>query len=150
MVWDAAGARSALVEEPTKRGDLHVQIAIFDDRSGPYGSDEIIPRHELRCSTNQHAENVERARADRNRHETAALVAPEQRAGLPVETEGLEQEDAVHGERPHPVAHPDVSKFIEIYNFLFDSHSPLLAREVRSGRSAVASSRLVSPKGEST
>src|ERR1700730_7386821 len=96
---DQASIGPALIENPAKCGDLHVQIGVLDRRRRPYGSHELVPRYEVSCSSNQHTENVERPRADRHRHEDAALVTPEQGAGPPVETEALEQEDATLGKR---------------------------------------------------
>jgi hypothetical protein len=81
---DASAFQSPVIEEPAERRDLHVQIVVLDHRRRPDGSDDLVPRDEIPCPPDQHAENGERARADRHRHENTALVTPEQAA--PIET----------------------------------------------------------------
>jgi hypothetical protein len=98
---DAAAPGSPLVEDPPKRGDLHVEIGVLDRRDRPYGGHERVPQDEASCAVEKHVENVEGARADRHRHESIGLVTPEQNAGPPVETEALELEDATLGKRLH-------------------------------------------------
>jgi hypothetical protein len=85
---------------------------VLDHRRRPDGRDDLVPRDEIPCPPDQHAENVERARADRHRHKNTALVAPEQAA--PVKAEAFEQENVTHGERvPACALHarPSLRKF---------------------------------------
>jgi hypothetical protein len=130
---DAAPPGSPLVEYPPERSDLHVQIVVADCRQGPYGGDYLIPRDEISCSLDEHTEDVERTRADPNRHESAAVLAPEQDAGAPVETKTLEEEHTTICEPAHTTTlSPNVLKFSGIYNFLFRAYSALPSSSIRS------------------
>ena len=81
-------------------------VAVFDGRRRPYGSHELVSRYEVAGSSDQHVENLEGARADRDRYEFTGCVAPAQRAGLPVEPEALEQEDVTASKRVHASSRP--------------------------------------------
>ena len=70
---------------PAKRGDLDVQIAVFDGRSRPNRGDEIGPRDDLPRPIGQHAQNAERARTHHQRSENTVLVLSEQDTSAPVE-----------------------------------------------------------------
>jgi hypothetical protein len=94
---NATTFQSPVIKEPAERRDLYVQIVVLDHRRRPDRSNDLVPRDEFPCPPDQHAEKVKRARADRQRHEKTALVAPEQAA--PVEKEAFELETIVHGER---------------------------------------------------
>jgi len=99
---DATALQLPVIKEPAERRDLQVKIVVLDHYRRPDESDDLVPRQEFPCSPDQHAENVERARADRDRHEDTALVAPGQAA--PIETKPFELENIVHGERVPPCA----------------------------------------------
>src|SRR6202043_238345 len=75
---DAAALGAPVIEDAAQRGDLHVQVAVFDRGSRPDGLDDLGSRYEIPWPLDQHAENVERARTDRNRSENTALIAPKQ------------------------------------------------------------------------
>src|ERR1700738_2812034 len=96
---DAAAVRSA-VEHPAERRYLHRQVAVLDDGPRPDGGDDLVLRDDLPHPLDQHAENVERARPDRDRGEATAVIAPGQ-AAAPVEAEVLEQENVRRSERLH-------------------------------------------------
>src|ERR1700730_8400482 len=85
---DAAPARSSAIEHTAERRYLHRQVAVLDDGPRPDGGDDLVLRDDLPRPLDQHAQNVERARPDRDRDETAALIAPKQ-ATSPVEEEVL-------------------------------------------------------------
>src|SRR6516162_11803456 len=89
---DAATVRSPSIEDPAKRRGLHSQITVVDHGLGPHGGEEVVFRDDLTGPLDQHTENVERARADRDRDKRAIIIAPKQTAS-PVEAEVLEQEN---------------------------------------------------------
>jgi hypothetical protein len=66
----------------------------------------------------QYAENVERARADRHRNKSTALVAPVQTTAGPVETEAFEPENVVHSQRVPACALHALPNFLIIYHNL--------------------------------
>jgi hypothetical protein len=107
--------RSPVIEDPAKRRDLHAQIAVLNHSRWPDGSDDLAPRHEIAGPPDQHAENIERARADRHRRENAALVAPVQIAAGSVETEAFEPENVVHRERVPVCTYHALPNFLKIY-----------------------------------
>jgi hypothetical protein len=92
---DAAGYRLAAIENPANSGNLHVQIVVVDHRLRPSRGDDLVPRNEIPCMADQHAENIERPRTDRHRGKDAIFTALEQPAGAPVEAKPFEQEDVV-------------------------------------------------------
>ena len=81
---------SPFIKNPTKRRDLHVQVAVFDRRSRPDGGYDLGPRNELPWPLDQHAENVERGRTHRQRSENSAFIPQGQDATAWVEAEPLE------------------------------------------------------------
>src|SRR5271157_5805955 len=88
----------------------------------------ISSRDEIPRPPDQHAENVERPRADRHRHENTALVAPEH--AVPVETEAREPENIVRGGRAHASRAPRISAILsEFITF----YTGLIARSVEQG-----------------
>jgi len=97
---DAASPGSCLVEDPADCGNLHVQIGVLDRRGRPDGSHQLVPQYKVSGPVEKHVENVKGTRADSHRHESTGLVTPEQNAGLPVEPEVLELEDATPGHAP--------------------------------------------------
>jgi hypothetical protein len=80
-----------LIENTTKRRDLHVQIVVLNDCCRPHGGDDLVSRKEITRPTEQRAEHVERAPADFDRNQSGTFIPPEQ--AVPVETERLEQEN---------------------------------------------------------
>src|SRR5271165_2013362 len=87
---NAAPLRPPLIQDPAKRGYLDSQVAVLDHRSRPNGSDELVFRNEIPRPLDDHAEDVEGARADRDRNEITAFISPEKTAAAPIETEALE------------------------------------------------------------
>jgi hypothetical protein len=88
---DAAARRAVSIENAAKRSDLHVQIVVLNHCCRPDGGDDLVSRDEIARPTEQHAEHVERARADFDRNRTGTVIPPKQ--AVPVETERLEQEN---------------------------------------------------------
>src|SRR6516162_7314656 len=95
---DAAPIQSPLIEHPTKRRDLHSQVTVVDHGFGPDGGEEVVFRDDLTRPLDQHAENVERTRADRDGDEGAIIIVPKQTAA-PIEPEALEQKQ-LRGNEP--------------------------------------------------
>jgi len=69
MVWMQLRSLWPSSRTPAKRGDLDVQIAVFDGRFRPDRRDDIGSRDDPSRPFYQHAENPERARTDRERRE---------------------------------------------------------------------------------
>src|SRR3984893_3488466 len=84
---DAALLCPPLVNDPAKRGDLHVEIAVFDRHSRPYRGDDLGPWEVVPWPLHQHAENVESARTHYQWSKNAALIPPEKDADPAGETE---------------------------------------------------------------
>jgi hypothetical protein len=101
-----------LIKSTAKRRDLHVQIVVLNHCCGPDGGDDLASRYEIARPTEQHAEHVERARADFDRNRSGTLIPPKQT--VPVETELLEQEDVGREGRFQASASPRVSEFEKI------------------------------------
>jgi len=101
---DAAALAAAVIEDPAKGGDLHVQIVVLDHGRRPDRGDNLVARDHIPRPLDQHPEDIECARAGRDRHENTALVAPEQTAAAPVEAETLEQKNVSGGKRVHKAA----------------------------------------------
>jgi hypothetical protein len=101
---DAAAVCSPIIEDPTKRGDLHGQVAVLDDGSRPHRLHDLVPGDEITRAFDQDTQNFEGAGADRYGNESAAVILPKQ--VTPVEAEALEQEDVCTGERVHASASP--------------------------------------------
>jgi hypothetical protein len=91
-----------VIEDVPKRRDLNDQVIILDYRPRPDGNHDLVLRDQIPLPLDQHAEHVERARADRHRHENTTFTPPEQAA--PVETETPEQENVGRGECVHASA----------------------------------------------
>jgi hypothetical protein len=108
---DAAAVGSPFVEDPAQCRNLHVQVDIFDRRLGPYGSHELVPRYKVSRSSDQYAENLKGARADRDRYEFTGSVASAQRAGLPIEPKALEQEEIPPVRASMSLGTPECSNF---------------------------------------
>src|SRR6516225_8004135 len=69
---------ASLIEHPAKGRYLHSQVTIVDHGFGPDGGEEIVFRDDFTGPLDQHTENIERARADRDRDKGAAIMAPKQ------------------------------------------------------------------------
>ena len=65
---DAAAVRSPFIEDPPKRRDLHRQVAPLDDGSRPHRLPVSRPSRRGPRPLDQRTENLERARADRDRN----------------------------------------------------------------------------------
>src|SRR6516164_2177783 len=76
------------------------RFGVLDRRRRPDSSHQLVPQYKVSGPVEKHVENVKGTRADRHRHESTDLVTPEQNAGLPVEPEVLELEDATPGHAP--------------------------------------------------
>jgi hypothetical protein len=76
-----------------------LRCIVLDHGRRPHGGDDFIARHKLPGVRNQHAENVERARADRHRNKDAALVAPGKATGAPIEAETIEKKSIFRNEK---------------------------------------------------
>jgi hypothetical protein len=87
---DAAPLCSPVIEDPAQRCDLDVEVAVFDRRPRPDGVYDVGSRDEIPRPLDQHAENVEGARADRHRSEHTPRIPPVQNTTTPVEAETLE------------------------------------------------------------
>jgi hypothetical protein len=123
---------SSGVEHPTQCGDLHVEIAVLDRDPGPHRSEHRVARDELAGMGDQHAQNIERARAECDRREAGTRILAEQ-AAAPVKAKASEQKNVARGKRAHASAsHPRDLRFITIYNFLSGPHSAPAPRTVRS------------------
>src|ERR1700730_11084677 len=66
---DAASLRSPLIENAAKRRDLDREVAVLDHHSRPDGGDDLALRDETARPLDQHTEQIERPRADRDRAE---------------------------------------------------------------------------------
>jgi len=97
---DAAPVRPPAIEHRAKGRNLHRQIAGLDHRSGPDSGDDLVLGDDLARRLDQYAQNVERARADRDRDEGADVIAPIE-AAAPVEAEVLEQKNLRRSEPLH-------------------------------------------------
>jgi hypothetical protein len=91
-----------LIEHPAKGRDLHRQVTVVDHGFGPDGGEEVVFRDNPTRPLDQHNENVERTRADRDRDKGAVMIAPEQTAS-PIEAKVLEHENVGRSEPVHPV-----------------------------------------------
>src|SRR5205807_8407262 len=94
----------AVIEDPAKCRYLNGEVAVLDHCSWPDGSDELVFRDQISCARDEHAEDVEGARADYDWNEAAVLFRPEQAAPAPVEPDAFEQEDVGRDERVHASA----------------------------------------------
>jgi hypothetical protein len=101
---NTAAVGSPVVEQPAKRGDLHGEIAAFDDGSRPHRIHDLVLGDEIPRPLYENTENFEGARPDRDRNQCAGFMLPEEAA--PVEAKALEQEDVGTGERVHASASP--------------------------------------------
>src|SRR5215471_2319941 len=75
---DAAPIRSPSIEHPAKRRGLHSQVTVIDHGLRPDSGEEIVFRDDLTGPLDQHSENIERARTDRDRDERAIIIAPKE------------------------------------------------------------------------
>ena len=98
---DTASIRLPTIEHPAQRRYLHRQVTVLDDSSWPDGGDDLVLRDDLARLFDQHAQNVERARADRDWLKRAGTIAPEQPAATPVEAEVLESKNRRRSEPLH-------------------------------------------------
>src|SRR5262249_11307370 len=104
---DAATLRPALIQDSAERGDLHRQVAVLDDGSGPHRIHDLVPWDEVTRTFDENAEDFERPRADRQRNKGAALVAPEQAASGRPEEKPFDPVDVGGGECFHASASPE-------------------------------------------
>src|ERR1700737_4875610 len=73
---DAASLRSPLIENAAKRQDLDREVAVLDHHSRPDSGDNLALRDETARPLDQHTEQIERSRSDRDRHENTAGITP--------------------------------------------------------------------------
>jgi hypothetical protein len=64
------------IEDAAKRRDLDREVAVLDHHSRPDGGDDLALRDETARPLDQHTEQIERPRADRDRHENTAGITP--------------------------------------------------------------------------
>ena len=98
---NAAPFRSSLIENPAERGDLDGQVGVLDHRPPPDGRHDLFFRDQFARPLDEHAQNIERAGADRQRNKNTVLVAPGQTLTVPIEAKFVEQENVGRGEHAH-------------------------------------------------
>jgi hypothetical protein len=98
---DATGVRARRIEDAPESRYLNREVAFLDHGIRPDGAHDLVLRDKSAVPFDQHADHVERAGANGDRHERSVLIPPEQPARAPVEAEISELKDVRRDQRIH-------------------------------------------------
>ena len=71
---DSQRSKLSMIENPAERRDLDGQIVVLDHGARPDGSHDLVFRDEIAVARDEHAQHVERARADRHWNENTMFI----------------------------------------------------------------------------
>src|SRR5262249_56413954 len=102
-VWAAPGPGGG-AEARAQRGDGAGGFPPLEDGAGPWGVNDIALRDSLPPPLDEQAEQIERARADRDGYSATRLIQPEQSSAAAIEAKPLKKKNVARTELIHALA----------------------------------------------